>query len=157
MGVSAFFYLDSSIPVLSTSLQVYRAMSKKYVKVSMTVTLREAIKFMEDGHQSCVLVVDDADFLEGILTYGDVKRCLSKKTGDPSKGDSLAPDVCFSSLPLLCIPFLTCAFLRYLTCAFLRYVKLNVTDKRMHCFLCLHSRDNLPRARPWPSNLLSGY
>lgn len=124
-------------------------MSKKYVKVSMTVTLREAIKFMEDGHQSCVLVVDDADFLEGILTYGDVKRCLSKKTGDPSKGDSLAPDVCFSSLPLFGIPFLTCAFLRY--------VKLNVTDKRMHCVLCLHSRDNLPRARPWPSNLLSGY
>lgn len=68
-------------------------MSKKFVKVSPSVTLKEAIKFMHDGQQKCILVVDDEDFLEGILTYGDIRRYLSKKLNDASLGDSTASDV----------------------------------------------------------------
>ncbi|EOY11830.1 Chloride channel protein CLC-f isoform 1 [Theobroma cacao] len=78
---------------LLEDLRVSRAMSKKYVKVSMAVTLKEAMKCMHDSHQNCVLVVDEDDFLEGILTYGDVRRCLSKKPKDVSNGDSTALDV----------------------------------------------------------------
>ncbi|XVE50965.1 hypothetical protein DITRI_Ditri01bG0204800 [Diplodiscus trichospermus] len=79
--------------MLLEDLKVSRAMSKKYLKVSMAVTLKEAMKCMHDGHQNCVLVVDEDGFLEGILTYGDIRRCLSKKPGDVSKGDSKALDV----------------------------------------------------------------
>lgn len=86
-------------------------MSKDYVKVALTVTLKEAIESMKDGQQNCVLVVNGEDFLEGILTYGDIKRCLSKLSSDNSKGDSIASDVCnccltflnSCSLSLLCL------------------------------------------------------
>ncbi|GAV69375.1 CBS domain-containing protein/Voltage_CLC domain-containing protein [Cephalotus follicularis] len=74
-------------------LKVSRAMSKKNVKVLATATLKEAMKCMTDSKQNCVLVVDDEDFLEGILTYGDIKRCLSKKPSDNSKGEPTAVDV----------------------------------------------------------------
>ncbi|KAK8490564.1 hypothetical protein V6N13_031734 [Hibiscus sabdariffa] len=73
-------------------LRVSRAMSK-FLKVSMAVTVKEAVKRMHDSHQKCALVVDEDDFLEGILTFGDIRRCLSKKPSDVSKGDSTAPDV----------------------------------------------------------------
>lgn len=69
-------------------------MSKNYVKVPLDVTMKEAMKFMHDNQQNCVLVVDDEDFLEGILTYGDIRRFLSKKSNDASKGDSTDTDVC---------------------------------------------------------------
>ncbi|XP_022733128.1 chloride channel protein CLC-f isoform X2 [Durio zibethinus] len=78
---------------LLEELRVSMAMSKKYLKVSMAVTVKEAMKCMHDSHQNCVLVVDEDDFLEGILTYGDIKRCLSKKPTDVPKGDSEALDV----------------------------------------------------------------
>ncbi|XP_044472801.1 chloride channel protein CLC-f-like [Mangifera indica] len=79
--------------ILLEELKVSKAMSKKFVKVSPSVTLKEAIKFMHDGQQQCILVVDDEDFLEGILTYGDIRRYLSKKLNDASLGDSTASDV----------------------------------------------------------------
>lgn len=69
-------------------------MSKNFVKVSSTMTLKEATKCMHDRQQNCVLVVDAEDFLEGILTYGDIKRYLSKKSKEAPKGDSSLPDVC---------------------------------------------------------------
>ncbi|THF95425.1 hypothetical protein TEA_023035 [Camellia sinensis var. sinensis] len=73
--------------------QVSQAMSKKYVKVSRSLTLKEALQSMHDNEQHCVLVVDAEDFLEGILTYGDIKRFLSKKSGDALDGDSSLHDV----------------------------------------------------------------
>ena len=73
--------------------QVSQAMSKKYVKISATLTLKEAIKSMHDNQQHCVLMVDNEDFLEGILTHGDVKRFLSTKHVDASEGDSSLQEV----------------------------------------------------------------
>ncbi|MBA0833148.1 hypothetical protein Goarm_017484 [Gossypium armourianum] len=72
---------------------VSEAMSKKYLKVSMAVTVKEAMKCMHDSHQNCALVVDKDDLLEGILTYGDIRRYLSKKQSDVSIDDSTALDV----------------------------------------------------------------
>ncbi|KAI4307529.1 hypothetical protein L6164_030705 [Bauhinia variegata] len=74
--------------LLLDNLKVSQVMSKNYQKVSPTITLKEATKYMHDSQQKCVLVVDEDDFLEGILTYGDVRRCLSKMSNDTSKGDS---------------------------------------------------------------------
>ncbi|KAM1167000.1 hypothetical protein ACFX19_029608 [Malus domestica] len=74
--------------LLLEDLKVSRAMSKKYVKVPVSLTLKEAIKCMHESHQNCLLVVDDEDFLEGILTYGDVRRFQSKKSSDASKSES---------------------------------------------------------------------
>ncbi|PON88863.1 Chloride channel, voltage gated [Trema orientale] len=74
--------------ILLEDLKVSQAMSKNYVKVPLSMTLKEAIKYLQDNQQKFVLVVDDDDFLEGILTFGDVRRCLSKKSSDISKSDS---------------------------------------------------------------------
>ena len=68
-------------------------MSTNYVKVFLTVTIQEAIKSMHDNHRNCVLVVDDEDFLEGILTYGDVRRYQSRTSPDTLKSDSRFLDV----------------------------------------------------------------
>ncbi|XP_010542481.1 PREDICTED: chloride channel protein CLC-f-like [Tarenaya hassleriana] len=60
--------------------KVSQVMSKNYVKVSLSTTLREAKKFLNESRQNCVLVVedDDEDLLAGILTLGDIRRYLSK-------------------------------------------------------------------------------
>lgn len=71
-------------------------MSTNYVKVSLTVTLKEAIKCMTDSQQKCLLVVDSEDLLEGILTVGDMKRYLSTASSD---GDSTLADVCSLKFP----------------------------------------------------------
>ncbi|RDX62620.1 Chloride channel protein CLC-f [Mucuna pruriens] len=78
--------------LLLDNLQVSQAMSKQYLKLSSSAPLKDAIKCMHDSQQNCVLVVDKEDFLEGILTYGDVKRCLSQKSNDTSKSDSAILD-----------------------------------------------------------------
>ncbi|XP_020682087.1 chloride channel protein CLC-f [Dendrobium catenatum] len=59
---------------LLDELKVSQAMSKNFVKVSPTTVLKDVIKFMHDNQQSCVLVVDTDDFLEGILTRGDIQK-----------------------------------------------------------------------------------
>ncbi|XP_059662308.1 chloride channel protein CLC-f [Cornus florida] len=76
-------------------LKVSQVMSKNYLKVSLTLTLKETVKCMHDGQQKCVLVVDAEDFLEGILTYGDIKRFLSNKSGDaPEVNTCLVSSIC---------------------------------------------------------------
>lgn len=77
-------------------------MSKNYVKVSLTVTIKEAIKSMHDNHRNCALVVDDEDFLEGILTYGDIRRYQSRKSNDTLTSDSRSLDVCDDIYAFLC-------------------------------------------------------
>lgn len=78
--------------ILLEDMKVSQAMSKNYVKVSLAMTLKEATEYMHNNEQNCVLVVNDKDFLEGILTYGDVRRYLSKKSSDVSNPDSRFPD-----------------------------------------------------------------
>lgn len=60
-------------------LKVLRVMSKNYVKISLGTKLREARSILKDSHQNCLVVVDEDDFLAGILTHGDLRRCLSNK------------------------------------------------------------------------------
>ncbi|KAF3519804.1 hypothetical protein DY000_02059710, partial [Brassica cretica] len=60
-------------------LKVFRVMSKNYVKVSLGTSLREARKILKDSHQNCLMVVDEDEFLAGILTQGDIRRYLSSK------------------------------------------------------------------------------
>ncbi|KAL6999010.1 hypothetical protein U1Q18_000176 [Sarracenia purpurea var. burkii] len=79
--------------IILDDLKVSQAMSKSYVKVPVTLTLKDAIKSMYDNQQYCVLVVDTEDFLEGILTYGDIKRFLSAKGGNASENDSSLQEV----------------------------------------------------------------
>lgn len=69
-------------------------MSKSYVKLSPSATLKDATKGMLDGQQKCVLVVANEDLLEGILTYGDIRRYLAKKSINASNGDMAYEDVC---------------------------------------------------------------
>lgn len=79
--------------ILLEDLKVSQAMSKNCAKVPPSVTLREAIESMHDNQQHCVLVVDAEGFLEGILTYGDIKRFLSRKSSDALDSDSSLHEV----------------------------------------------------------------
>ncbi|KAF3329789.1 chloride channel protein CLC-f-like protein [Carex littledalei] len=60
--------------LLLDDLKVSQAMSKIYVKVKPNISVKEAVKLMQDKHQSCVLVVDGEEYLEGIVTFGDIRR-----------------------------------------------------------------------------------
>lgn len=73
--------------------QVSQAMSNNFLKISLNQTLREALSCMRDGQLNCLLVVEDEDYLEGILTDGDIKRWLGNRFGEDS--DSNSADVCF--------------------------------------------------------------
>ncbi|KAL7143003.1 hypothetical protein ABFS83_08G162100 [Erythranthe nasuta] len=82
-------YQPIDIDILLENMKVSQAMSDNYVKVSLTQTLRDALNRMRDGQQNCILVVDSEDSLEGILTDGDIKRCLSKRyVADTSSSNS---------------------------------------------------------------------
>ncbi|KAL3637577.1 hypothetical protein CASFOL_018745 [Castilleja foliolosa] len=89
---SRFQQLD--IDILLDNMKVSQAMSDNYLKISLTQTLREALNCMRDDQQNCVLVVDDDDYLEGILTVGDIKRFLSKRFGDASNSESVDVNTC---------------------------------------------------------------
>lgn len=83
------------LPLLEMySPQVSRAMTKNFVKVSPTLILTEAIKYVHGSKQNFVVIVEGEDFLEGILTNGDIRRYLSKQPSSGSKDDSVSPNVC---------------------------------------------------------------
>ncbi|CAN4117857.1 unnamed protein product [Withania somnifera] len=73
-------------------LKVSQAMSDDYLKVSPNQTVKEALECMHDGRQSFVIVVNGEDYLEGILTYGDIKRSLLDNKGDSSNRDLALKD-----------------------------------------------------------------
>nr|XP_027061375.1 chloride channel protein CLC-f isoform X3 [Coffea arabica] len=79
---------------LLEDLKVSQAMSNDFPKVPPNQTIKEALKCMYDGQQNCVLIVDAENYLEGILTYGDIKRFLFKNSGDASNSNSSLQDVC---------------------------------------------------------------
>ncbi|KAL3614753.1 hypothetical protein CASFOL_041510 [Castilleja foliolosa] len=87
-------YQSLDINILLENMKVSQAMSDNYLKVSLTQTLREALNCMRDDQQNCVLVVDADDSLEGILTVGDIKRFLSKRSRDASNSDSVDVNAC---------------------------------------------------------------
>lgn len=91
-------FCDSTVISFFGCNQVSEAMTNKFVKVFLTLTIREALKCMHDGQQNCALVVDTEDHLEGILTFGDIKRSLSKNSSGASSSDSSVPDVCITLL-----------------------------------------------------------
>ncbi|KAL3851069.1 hypothetical protein ACJIZ3_012951 [Penstemon smallii] len=87
-------YQSLDVDILLEELKVSQAMSNNYLKVSLTQSLREALNCMRDGNQNCVLVVDSEDYLEGILTDGDIKRCLYLRSVDASNSDSSDVTTC---------------------------------------------------------------
>lgn len=90
-------------------------MSKVFVRVQSTHTVRDAINLMNEKKQTCALVVDDEDYLEGILTLGDIRRRgleLGANISSP-KGGASALDVCqlsFLSFIFNNIPGYICFF-----------------------------------------------
>lgn len=59
---------------------------------------------MHDNQQTCVLIIDHEDFLEGILTLGDIQRKGFETTGEACgspRGDSTISDVCAPEMLLL--------------------------------------------------------
>ncbi|XP_076900226.1 chloride channel protein CLC-f-like [Bidens hawaiensis] len=64
--------------IILEDLKVSQAMSSKCPKVLSSSTVKEAVKCMDENKQSCVLIVDSEDHLEGILTYGDIRRNISE-------------------------------------------------------------------------------
>ncbi|KAL1563036.1 chloride channel protein CLC-f-like [Salvia divinorum] len=106
------------VDILLENMKVSQAMSSNFLKISLNRTLKEALSCMHDGQQSCLLVVEDEDCLEGILTDGDIKRWLTKRFGESSSSDAADVTTCtISSIftrgisyhgrargPLICYP-----------------------------------------------------
>lgn len=71
-------------------------MTKHYVKVTPTFTIEETTRLMQEKQQSCVLVVDNEDFLEGIVTLGDLRRkgFVPSENSDSTQANSSTVDVC---------------------------------------------------------------
>nr|GEV18716.1 chloride channel protein CLC-f-like [Tanacetum cinerariifolium] len=72
-------------------LKVSQAMSTNYLNVGLSSTIKEAVQCMDNGQQTCVLVIDTEEHLEGILTYGDIKRGMMREY-DEIEGASSTPD-----------------------------------------------------------------
>ena len=69
-------------------------MSKRYVKVQPSATVMEALKLLNDKQQVCALVADHEDFLEGLITLGDIRRLGFELSGESCiSGDQLKSDV----------------------------------------------------------------
>ncbi|GAB2279771.1 hypothetical protein Dimus_014410 [Dionaea muscipula] len=90
---NGIFHEAADENVLLEDLKVSNAMSKSYLKIGLTTTLKEVMKCMHERQLNCVLVVDDEDLLEGILTFGDVNRYLSKLGGQLPNSESILQDV----------------------------------------------------------------
>lgn len=75
-------------------------MSNSFLKIYSNQTLMAALKCMHEGQQNCVVVVDAEDYLEGILTYGDIKRFLFKKSSHTSNSH-LSVDVSLCLIDIL--------------------------------------------------------
>ncbi|KAL2467010.1 Chloride channel protein CLC-f [Abeliophyllum distichum] len=95
-------YEPMDVDIVLEDLKVSQAMSNNYLKVSPTQTLKEALKCMHDGQRNCVLVVDGEDYLDGLLTYGDIKRYRYKKTGYDSNSEALNQDVSTCPVSSIC-------------------------------------------------------
>ncbi|KAL8215666.1 hypothetical protein R6Q57_022503 [Mikania cordata] len=86
--------------IILEDLKVSQAMSTIYLNVRLSSTIKEAVQCMDNGQQTCVLVVDPEEHLEGILTYGDIKRGMLQNyheidgVSTPDFGESLVSSVC---------------------------------------------------------------
>lgn len=71
-------------------------MTMNFVAISSNAMLKEAVDLMRDKQQNCILVTDSEDFLEGILTAGDLRRRGFNAGGESCspKGNSAMSDVC---------------------------------------------------------------
>jgi predicted transcriptional regulator len=83
-------------------------MSKRYIKVPPSATVMEALKLLNDKQQTCALVVDHEDFLDGLITVGDIRRMGFELSGESCIiGDQLKSDVCLhvheAIFPVTCI------------------------------------------------------
>ncbi|KAF8758075.1 hypothetical protein HU200_010738 [Digitaria exilis] len=74
LDVDPYHYGINNEEMLLDDLKVSQEMSKQHVKVTPTFSIKEATRLMQEKQQSCVLVVDNEDFLEGIVTLGDIRR-----------------------------------------------------------------------------------
>lgn len=60
--------------VLEERISVSQAMRTRYVTIVMSTLLTDAVTLMLAEKQSCALIVDDGNFLIGLLTLGDIQE-----------------------------------------------------------------------------------
>ncbi|XP_071725736.1 chloride channel protein CLC-f-like [Rutidosis leptorrhynchoides] len=88
--------------IILEDLKVSQAMSNIYPKVLLSSTVKEAVKCMDDSQQSCAVVVDPKDHLEGILTYGDIRRGIFKTSNESFDIGSSTLDLSECSVSSMC-------------------------------------------------------
>ncbi|XP_031116172.1 chloride channel protein CLC-f-like [Ipomoea triloba] len=88
--------------VILENLKVSQAMSSDYLSLSLSQTVKEALSRMLDTQQHCAIVVDNEGYLEGILTYSDIKRRLFKNPADSTNKDMLHADASTSLVSSIC-------------------------------------------------------
>ncbi|KAH7439203.1 hypothetical protein KP509_04G050000 [Ceratopteris richardii] len=93
---------------LLDELKVGQAMLRTYAKVQATATVKEAVQTMLDVGQSCVLVVDEDDLLEGIFSISDLQREVFRAAMATSQGDPTMLDVNSTLVAAICTGNFTC-------------------------------------------------
>ncbi|KAF5781351.1 putative CBS domain, chloride channel, voltage gated, chloride channel, core [Helianthus annuus] len=88
--------------IILEDLKVSQAMANNYPKVLLSSTVNEAVKCMDENKQSCVLIADPEGHLEGILTYGDIRRSIFKISDASSEAGSLTSDLSDSCVSSIC-------------------------------------------------------
>lgn len=87
---------------LLDELKVGQAMSKSFAKVQATATVKEAVQAMVEIRQSCVLVVDENDLLEGIMTLSDLQQNVFEAAVATSQGNATVIDANFTLVAAIC-------------------------------------------------------
>jgi hypothetical protein len=136
--------------------QVSQAMSSNYLSVGLSSTIQEAVQCMDNGHQTCVLVIDTEEHLEGILTYGDIKRGMLREC-DEIEGASSTPDVCDILILLFYISAYACCSLifAHMPVILTIFIPNNSAVRGVSCFFCMYSWDKLSWEKTWTFNVLS--
>ncbi|XP_020526067.1 chloride channel protein CLC-f isoform X2 [Amborella trichopoda] len=88
--------------ILLEDLKVSQAMSKNFIRVLPTITVKEVLQLMLDSQQRCALVVDADDLLEGIITHGDIRRFISQRSDDAPRDDLTILNVSASPVSSAC-------------------------------------------------------
>lgn len=104
LDVDPYHYGSNNEEMLLDDLKVSQAMTKHYVKVTPAFTIEETTRLMQEKQQSCVVVVDNEDFLEGIVTLGDLRRkgFVPSENSDSTQANSSTVDA-NSSLVSSCL------------------------------------------------------
>ncbi|PIN13191.1 Cl- channel CLC-3 and related proteins (CLC superfamily) [Handroanthus impetiginosus] len=95
---------DDDADNLADEILVSQAMRIKYVKTSMSTSLKDVVSLMLEEKQSCAVIVDENNWLIGQLTLNDIQQFIEFSRARKRKPQVLrVSDLCSSSNSKRCV------------------------------------------------------